>query len=205
MAPPVPLIMILPSKHQTDPAYDCDQQRRIRQIADTHDQPGNGAQCKNHIVGLPASLIKTASGKLPDLFLCQKPPVSMTIWQNCQLWGTAMAHWGTIAPHEYQYLQTDHHRLCHHRFQQLHGQPWTRTGWTAKKEFELLFKLLFYPNMIFTKSQLLEDILGLETDSDDSTIKTHINRFHNKFGNWDEFQIITIRGLGYKLELQGKA
>ncbi|MCM1542787.1 MAG: response regulator transcription factor, partial [Blautia sp.] len=41
-----------------------------------------------------------------------------------------------------------------------------------KKEFELLFKFLSYPNMIFTKNQLLEDIWGLETDSDDSTIKT---------------------------------
>jgi DNA-binding response OmpR family regulator len=74
-----------------------------------------------------------------------------------------------------------------------------------KKEFELLFKLLSYPNIIFTKNQLLEEIWGLETDSDDSTIKTHINRLRNKFGNWDEFQIITIRGLGYKSELQSKA
>lgn len=56
--------------------------------------------------------------------------------------------------------------------------------------------------MIFTKNQLLEDIWGLETDSDDSTIKTHINRLRNKFGNWDEFQIVTVRGLGYKLELR---
>lgn len=74
-----------------------------------------------------------------------------------------------------------------------------------KKEFELLFKLLSYPNMIFTKNQLLEDIWGLETDSDDSTIKTHINRLRNKFGDWDEFQIVTVRGLGYKLELQDKS
>ncbi|MCM1304764.1 MAG: response regulator transcription factor [Lachnospiraceae bacterium] len=74
-----------------------------------------------------------------------------------------------------------------------------------KKEFELLFKFLSYPNMIFTKNQLLEDIWGLETDSDDSTIKTHINRLRNKFGDWDEFQIVTVRGLGYKLELQDRS
>lgn len=70
-----------------------------------------------------------------------------------------------------------------------------------KKEFELLFKLLSYPNIIFTKDQLLEDIWGMETDSNDSTIKTHINRLRNKFGDWDEFEIVTVRGLGYKLEM----
>lgn len=70
-----------------------------------------------------------------------------------------------------------------------------------KKEFDLLFKLLSYPNVIFTKDQLLSDIWGMETDSNDSTIKTHINRLRNKFGDWKEFEIITIRGLGYKLIL----
>lgn len=68
-----------------------------------------------------------------------------------------------------------------------------------KKEFDLLFKLLSYPNVIFTKDQLLSDIWGMETDSNDNTIKTHINRLRNKFGDWNEFEIITIRGLGYKL------
>ena len=70
-----------------------------------------------------------------------------------------------------------------------------------KKEFELLYKLLSYPNMIFTKDQLLEDIWGMETDTNDSTIKTHINRLRNRFKGWDEFEIVTVRGLGYKLEL----
>lgn len=70
-----------------------------------------------------------------------------------------------------------------------------------KKEFELLFKLLSYPGMIFTKEQLLAEIWGMETDSEDSTIKTHINRLRNKFGDWPEFQIVTVRGLGYKLVL----
>lgn len=70
-----------------------------------------------------------------------------------------------------------------------------------KKEFELLFKLLSYPNVIFTKDQLLEDIWGLETDSDNNTIKTHISRLRNKFGDWKEFQIVTLRGLGYKTEI----
>lgn len=68
-----------------------------------------------------------------------------------------------------------------------------------KKEFDLLFKFLSYPGIIFTKDQLLSDIWGMDTDSSDSTIKTHINRLRNKFGDWKEFEITTIRGLGYKL------
>ncbi len=70
-----------------------------------------------------------------------------------------------------------------------------------KKEFELLFKLLSYPSVIFTKEQLLEEIWGFDTDSDDSTIKTHISRLRAKFDIWAEFQIVTIRGLGYKAEI----
>lgn len=72
-----------------------------------------------------------------------------------------------------------------------------------KKEFELLYKLLSYPDMIFTKDQLLEDIWGYDTDSDENTIKTHISRLRGKFDGWDEFSIITIRGLGYKAEIHG--
>ena len=69
-----------------------------------------------------------------------------------------------------------------------------------KKEFELLYKLLSYPNQIFTKEQLLEEIWGYDTDSDDTTVKTHISRIRNRFAQWQEFSIETIRGLGYKAE-----
>lgn len=69
-----------------------------------------------------------------------------------------------------------------------------------KKEFELLYKLLSYPNQIFTKEQLLEEIWGYDTDSDDTTIKTHISRIRNRFAQWQEFSVVTIRGLGYKAE-----
>lgn len=70
-----------------------------------------------------------------------------------------------------------------------------------KKEFELLYKLLSYPDVIFTKDQLLEDIWGYDTDSDENTIKTHISRLRSKFDGWKEFEIVTIRGLDYKAEL----
>ncbi|MBR3642230.1 MAG: response regulator transcription factor [Parasporobacterium sp.] len=67
-----------------------------------------------------------------------------------------------------------------------------------KKEFELLYRLLSYPGQIFTKEQLLTDIWGMETETDDSTVKTHISRLRARFDGWQEFEIITVRGLGYK-------
>ena len=68
----------------------------------------------------------------------------------------------------------------------------------TKKEFELLFKLLSYPNRVMTKMQLLEDIWGYESNSSEDTIKTHINKIRNKIGNIDEFTIVAVKGLGYK-------
>lgn len=68
-----------------------------------------------------------------------------------------------------------------------------------KKEFQLLFKLISFPNRIFTKQQLFEEIWGLESDSMDHTITVHINRLRSKFANYEEFEIVTIRNLGYKV------
>ncbi|KMY49810.1 response regulator transcription factor [Peribacillus loiseleuriae] len=67
-----------------------------------------------------------------------------------------------------------------------------------QKEFYLLFKLLSYPNMIFTRLQLMDEIWGVESETDDSTLNTHINRLRDKFHDWPEFEILTVRGLGYK-------
>jgi DNA-binding response OmpR family regulator len=66
------------------------------------------------------------------------------------------------------------------------------------KEFYLLFKLLSYPNMIFTRMQLMDEIWGMESDTDDRTLNVHINRLRDRFREWTEFDIITVRGLGYK-------
>lgn len=67
-----------------------------------------------------------------------------------------------------------------------------------QKEFYLLFKLLSYPNMIFTRLQLMDEIWGMESETDDHTLNVHINRLRDRFRDWAEFEIITIRGLGYK-------
>ena len=70
------------------------------------------------------------------------------------------------------------------------------------KEFLLLYKLLSYPNKIFTRIQLLEDIWGPASESTESTVSVHINRLRNHFEHNPDFQIITIRGLGYKAQIR---
>lgn len=66
------------------------------------------------------------------------------------------------------------------------------------KEFYLLFKLLSYPNKIFTRQQLLDEIWGMDTEVDDRTVDSHIKKLRRKFEGLEEFEIVTIRGLGYK-------
>ena len=69
-----------------------------------------------------------------------------------------------------------------------------------KKEFYLLFKLLSYPKRIFTRQELMDDIWGMDADADERTVDTHIRKLRQKFGELKEFEIMTIRGLGYKAE-----
>lgn len=67
------------------------------------------------------------------------------------------------------------------------------------KEFYLLFKLLSYPDKIFTRLQLMDEIWGAETDSTDTTVNVHINRLRRRFADYKEFEIVSVRGLGYKV------
>ncbi len=69
-----------------------------------------------------------------------------------------------------------------------------------QKEFYLLFKLLSYPKKIFTRLDLMNEIWGFDTETDERTVDVHIKRLREKLGFLSEFQIITIRGLGYKAE-----
>ena len=69
-----------------------------------------------------------------------------------------------------------------------------------KKEFYLLFKLLSYPRKIFTRQELLDEIWGFENETDERTVDVHIKRLREKFEMLDEFKIISVRGLGYKVE-----
>lgn len=69
-----------------------------------------------------------------------------------------------------------------------------------QKEFNLLYKLVSYPNKIFTRQQLMDEIWGMETDSDERTVDVHINRLREKFKSCEDFEIVTVRGLGYKVD-----
>lgn len=66
------------------------------------------------------------------------------------------------------------------------------------KEFQLLYKLLAYPERTFTRLQLLDEIWGMDSESDEKTVNVHINRLRTRFLDWPEFEIQTIRGLGYR-------
>lgn len=67
-----------------------------------------------------------------------------------------------------------------------------------QKEFLLLFKLLSYPEVVFTRLQLMDEIWGMDAESDEHTINVHINRLRTRFANVGDFEIVTVRGLGYK-------
>lgn len=66
------------------------------------------------------------------------------------------------------------------------------------KEFRLLYKLLSYPGQVFTRLQLFDEVWGEDSDSDPATVSVHVNRLRSKFSDWDDFEIVTVRGLGYK-------
>jgi len=69
-----------------------------------------------------------------------------------------------------------------------------------QKEFLLLYKLLSYPGKIFTRIQLMDEIWGSESETGWETVTVHIGRLRKRFEGWDEFEIVSVRGLGYKAE-----
>ena len=68
-----------------------------------------------------------------------------------------------------------------------------------QKEFMLLYKMASYPGKIFTRQQLMDDIWGYDSGSDTHTVDVHIGRLREKFGESEDFKIITMRGVGYKV------
>lgn len=66
------------------------------------------------------------------------------------------------------------------------------------KEFLLLFKLLSYQNKIFTRRSLMDEIWDMNSETDERTVDVHINRLRDRFKDNTDFEIVTVRGLGYK-------
>ena len=67
-----------------------------------------------------------------------------------------------------------------------------------QKEFALLYKLLSYPSKIFTRIQLMDEIWGADSSTGWETVTVHIARLRRRFEDWPEFEIESVRGLGYK-------
>ncbi len=67
-----------------------------------------------------------------------------------------------------------------------------------QKEFMLLYKLLSYPGQIFTRIQLMDEIWGTDSETGWETVTVHVGRLRKHFEGWDEFEIVAVRGLGYK-------
>ena len=67
-----------------------------------------------------------------------------------------------------------------------------------QKEFLLLFRLLSSMNRIFTRRQLMDELWGLDSEADPHTLEVHISRLRERFRDNPDFEIVTVRGLGYK-------
>jgi DNA-binding response OmpR family regulator len=68
-----------------------------------------------------------------------------------------------------------------------------------QKEFLLLYKLLSYPGKIFTRIQVMDEIWGAESETGWETVTVHVGRLRKRFEGWQEFEIESVRGLGYKV------
>lgn len=66
------------------------------------------------------------------------------------------------------------------------------------KEFMLVYKLFSYPGKIFTRRQLMDEIWDMTSDTDERTVDVHVNRIRERLKNNRDFEIATVRGLGYK-------
>ena len=68
-----------------------------------------------------------------------------------------------------------------------------------QKEFLLLYKMAAAPGRIFTRQQIMDDIWGMDTETDPHTVDVHIGRLRERFRDNADFEIVTMRGLGYKV------
>ena len=70
------------------------------------------------------------------------------------------------------------------------------------REFNLLYKLLSYPKKTFTRSQLMDEFWDGDTSSGPRTVDVYMTKLRSKFANCDDFEIVTVHGLGYKAVLK---
>ena len=68
------------------------------------------------------------------------------------------------------------------------------------KEFDLLFLLASHKGRTLTRRQIVDEVWGLDFEGNERTLDVHINRLRDRFDNTTGFAIVTVRGLGYRLE-----
>lgn len=68
-----------------------------------------------------------------------------------------------------------------------------------QKEFMVLYKMASFPGKIFTRQQIMDDVWGYDIETDPHTLDVHIARLRERFRDNPDFQIVTIRGVGYKV------
>ncbi|MBL1225037.1 response regulator transcription factor [Enterococcus sp. BWR-S5] len=70
------------------------------------------------------------------------------------------------------------------------------------REFNILYKLLSYPKKTFSRSQLMDEFWGLDSETSLRSVDVYITKLRDKFSECDGFEIVTVRGLGYKAVLR---
>lgn len=70
------------------------------------------------------------------------------------------------------------------------------------REFDIIFKMLSYPKKTFTRSQLMNEFWDVDTNSSTRTVDVYMTKLREKFSRCDEFEIVTVHGLGYKAVLK---
>jgi len=70
------------------------------------------------------------------------------------------------------------------------------------REFNILYKLLSYPNKTFSRAQLMDEFWGIDTETTLRAVDVYITKLRDKFSDCQGFKIVTVRGLGYKAVLE---
>lgn len=87
-------------------------------------------------------------------------------------------------------VELDYDTLIVSRGDEVHALP--------QKEFLLLYLLLSFPGKIYTRIQLMDEIWGVESNTGWETVTVHVARLRKRFVEWPEFEIESVRGLGYR-------
>ena len=72
----------------------------------------------------------------------------------------------------------------------------------TNREFSILYKLLSYPKKTFTRTQLMDEFWGIETETSLRAVDVYITKLRDKFSFCNGFEIKTVRGIGYKAVLK---